>query len=266
MIATIRTKITNLWKHPLASQIDVNEESALEVHRRMIESKPLLMKFFLMRYREFLPALHATEHLSGPIIEVGSGAGFMERVIPQVIKTDILPSPYIDRVMNAMDLDYEDEELRAIFLNGVFHHIAEPIKFFSETQRCLQPGGRLVIVDPNNNYLSHIWSKSIDHYEYYDDKVQEWESPVEKRMTHANLAIAWVIFFRDRKRFEAEFPRLKIKNILYHTFLSYVVTGGMSYRQIIPTCLWPLIRLEEFLLHPFMKWLGGFMTIEIEKV
>jgi hypothetical protein len=105
----------------------------------------------------------------------------------------------------------------------------------------------------------------LDHYEFYDSTLTEWETPSAKTMTGANLAMAWIIFIRDADRFHKMFPKLKIKNIRYHTFFAYFVSGGMTYKAFIPASLLPVLDGVERLMAPLGRWLSSMMTIEIEK-
>ena len=257
--------VKKVWQHPLAKGIDINSPSAIESHREIFHSKPLLRRLYLGWYRECLPAFEETKDLRGNILEIGSGAGFLEEVIPNLIKTDIVPNPYASKVMDAMKLDFGNETLRCIFLMGVLHHVPFPARFLREAERCLIPGGRLVMVEPSNNFLQRFLARYLDHYEYFDDGVEDWVNGSTGRMANANLALPWVIFVRDRTRFEKEFPSLKIKPIRHHTFLSYVVTGGMTYRSFLPAFAAPLVDGIENLASPFMEKLGTSMTIDIVK-
>ena len=216
-------------------------------------------------YRDFLKAFEETKGLAGEVIEIGSGAGFLEKVIPGLIKTDVIPNPYAHKVTDAAKLDFGDKSLRCIFLMGVLHHVSFPDRFLEEAQRCLVPGGHLVMMEPNNNFLLRFLSRFLGHYEYFDDQIEDWVNGSTGRMTNANLALPWVIFVRDRARFEKKFPSLKINHIKCHTFLSYLVTGGMTYRSFLPSFTAPLIDGVEFLARPFMKKLGTAMTIDIVK-
>ena len=108
-------------------------------------------------------------------------------------------------------------------------------------------------------------TQNLDHYEYFDDAIEDWVNGSTGRMSSANLVLPWVIFIRDRLRFEKEFSQLKIQNIKYHTFLSYIVTGGMTYRSFLPGFFAPLVDLVEWLVSPWMKTLGTGMTIDIIK-
>lgn len=254
------------WQHPLAREIEIDGADAVTIHRQMLESKPLLKRNYVRWYRECLPAYEQTKNLPGDVIEIGSGAGFLEEIIPNLIKTDVVASPYVSKVMDATSLSYGNETLRCIFLIGVLHHIPLPAKFLKEAERCLVPGGRLVVVEPNNSFLQKFLTKNLDHYEYFDDTIQDWINGSTGRMSSANLALPWVIFRRDEVRFKKEFPLLQIKKIRYHTFLSYIVTGGMTYRSFLPGFAGPLVDLVEWLMSPWMKFLGTGMTVDLEKV
>lgn len=54
-------------------------------------------------------------------------------------------------------------------------------------------------------------------------------------LSGANVAIIWIIFERDRYLFEQEFPESQIFDISLHTPLSYLLSGGLSVRQLAPS-------------------------------
>jgi len=257
--------LKGLWQHPLVKGLEVDAEDTITAHRRMIEAKPLLKQHYLRWYRECLPAYEETKHLSGPLVEIGSGAGFLEELIPELVKSDVVPSPYTSRVIDATRMDFRDGEVRAFFLIGVLHHVPDPAAFLREAVRCLQPGGRLVVIEPTNNPLQRFLASRLDHYEYYDDAIPDWTNGTEGRMTRANLALSWVIFFRDRERFSREFPQLELAHVRYHTFLSYILSGGMTYRAFLPSFAAPIVDIVEALPGPVMKRLATAMTLDFVK-
>lgn len=269
MLYSLQVMLRRLLLHPLvrpmARSTDVEGEAAFEVHRRLIASKPLLRHVYSRWYRECLPAYEATRGMEGFAVEVGSGAGFLEEWIPGLVKTDCLENSYIHRVCDAMALDFPPASLKNLFGISVLHHFPRPEKFFDGALRSLKPGGRLVLVEPNNCFLEKLLCRWLHHYEYYDDRIPDWNNEVRGRLCHANLALPWVIFVRDRRRFEKEYPGLEILNIRYHTFLSYYVSGGMSFRQFFPSKGIPLVDGLERLAAPFMKRLGTMMTIDLRR-
>ena len=87
-----------------------------------------------------------------------------------------------------------------------------------------------------------------------------------RRLSTGNLALPWIIFYRDRKQFEKEFPSLRIVGLKPHTPFCYLLSGGLSYRQLLPSFMYPLVKGIELLLAPFNKYLGTLLTIELQKV
>ena len=257
--------VKKVWINPLAKDANVDHGQALGKHRKIIETNPFLRASYDRWYAEFEQAEADTRDLGGAMVEIGCGASYLEKKLPGVIKTDSVPNPYANQVANAQALPFADQSLRAIFLSGVLHHIPDPGKFLAEAERCLKPGGRLVMIEPNNSPIERLLCKYLDHYEYFDDTVPAWVTSEANSMTNANLAIPWVIFFRDRELFQSRFPRLKFHGIRYHTFIAYFVSGGMTYRPFLPKFCVPLVNAFEFLLTPFMRWLGTTMTVDLVK-
>jgi hypothetical protein len=76
----------------------------------------------------------------------------------------------------------------------------------------------------------------------------------------------WIIFYRDRKIFEKDFPNLKIIKIRNHTPFSYLLSGGFTLRQLVPGFFYPAAQALEYLLSPANNLIGMFMTVILEKV
>ena len=70
---------------------------------------------------------------------------------------------------------------------------------------------------------------------------------------------------RDREVFEREFADLKIVRIRNHTPLRYLLSGGLTLRQLVPSFSYRLVTVVEWLLSPLSGWLGMFQTIQLEK-
>ncbi len=85
---------------------------------------------------------------------------------------------------------------------------------------------------------------------------------VEERRT----AIIWIILVRDRMQFLERFPHLKIKKIRFHTPFRYLLSGGLSVRQLVPDVLFEPLSILEQCLSSFSRYLCMFMTVELEYV
>ncbi len=261
----LKTFIKKHLTDPLAKDLDIDDPATVLKHRQMIEAKPLLKKIYRDWYREYGPSIEVTQSLIGPLVEIGSGAGFSKAIYPQMITTDIAEAPYIDKVLDAQNMSYPDQSVRGFFLINVVHHFLKPAKFFKEVERTLMSGGRLVMLEPYNSPFNRLLCSNMDHYEYFDIIDASWEASDQSRMSKANMALTWNILVRDQKRFKQIFPNLEIVSIKAHTFLSYILSGGMSYKSFLPAFMSPCIDFIEWLCTPLMKWLGTTMTIVIQK-
>lgn len=261
----LASTLKKAWAYPAANEGDINAARTIVLHREIVERKRLLREAHMRWYRECLPAYRETTHLNGKLLEIGCGAGFLDKVIPGLYKTDVVENPYAQRVMNGMQLDFPNESLRAIFAIGVVHHMSDPSKFLSEAERVLEKGGRVVMLEPHNTFVQRFLCKFLDHYEFFDDTITDWANPRANRMSGANMAISWVMFIRDRNLFDRRFPGLQVKAIRYHTFLPYIASGGMAFRPFLPSAATPLVNASEVLLRPLMSKIGTIMTIDLVK-
>ncbi|MFT5208274.1 MAG: SAM-dependent methyltransferase, partial [Candidatus Omnitrophota bacterium] len=230
---------------PMAEGLDIDDPTTVIKHRQMIESKPLLKKIYRDWYQEYAASIKTTQSLNGPLIEIGSGAGFSKTIYPQMITTDITEAPYVDKVLDAQNMAYADQSVRGFFLINVVHHFLKPANFFKEVERTLMPGGRLVMLEPYNSPFNRLLCSNMDHYEYFDIIDASWEANDQSRMSKANMALTWNILIRDHERFKKAFPDLEIQSIKAHTFLAYILSGGMSYKSFLPAFMSPCINFIE---------------------
>jgi SAM-dependent methyltransferase len=252
--------------HPLAQELNVDDASAITVHRRILRGKKLMRLVYEHWYAELARGLEPTQSLEGlPIVELGCGAGFLEQIIPGVVKTDCVANSNAERVINAEEMPFEDNSVRLFLMTGAMHHMHEPVRFLREAERCLAPGGRVVMVEPTASPVGRLLTKLLHPYEFYDVKAQGWKNSGEGRMKNANCALPWIILVRDRAQYEAEFPRLQIREKRAHTLLAYYITGGMTYRSLVPAALAaPYMALEKCM-WPLLPGLCTLMTVQLEK-
>jgi hypothetical protein len=146
----------------------------------------------------------------------------------------------------------------------VLHHIADSRAFFTEALRCLKVGGKVIMIEPANTLWSRFIYKNF-HHELFDPQGR-WGLEEAGPLSQGNGAIPWIIFCRDRVIFESEFPSLRIMSMRNHTPLRYLLSGGLTLRQLVPSFTYPLVKAVECLLSPLNNWLGMFQTIELKKV
>ena len=260
------TWLLKLLKMPETRQIksteDIDEVESTVLHRNIIKKKGFLYKLYLEYYGIFKENIKDIP--GGLRIEIGSGGGFLKEVISDVITSDVLELPNVDKVFFAEKIPYPDKSVSAFFLLGTLHHIKEPEKFFSEINRCMKPGAKIIMIEPANTLFSRFFFKYI-HHEQFDEKKVDWKVDGKGRLGDANLAIPWIIFIRDREKFLKKYPELEIIQIKKHTPFRWFLSGGLSYRQFVPSASFGLFTSVEKLLSPFSNTLGSFMTIVLKK-
>jgi hypothetical protein len=128
----------------------------------------------------------------------------------------------------------------------------------------LKPGAKVIMIEPTNTPFSRLIFKHI-HHEQFDEKNDSWQVNGKGRMADANLAMPWAIFSRDKKKFLVKYPDLEILQINKHTPFRWFLSGGMAYRQFVPSASFGFFTKIEKLLSPFDNILCSFMTIVIKK-
>jgi SAM-dependent methyltransferase len=234
--------------HPLTAGRDLDDPATTDLRRQVVQSKPFLKAI----YDEWYAALAAElPTITGAVLELGSGAGYCEQFIPGLITSEIFFCPGVRLVADAQRLPFADSTLRAIVFTDVLHHMPDVRRFFAEAARCLRAGGKILMVEP---WVSG-WSRLVYarlHHEPFQPEAPEWTFPSTGPLSGANGALPWIVFARDRSKFEAEFPQFAIESIRPFMPLRYLVSGGVGMRSLMPGFM-----------HPFWAWcensLNGWM-------
>ena len=107
----------------------------------------------------------------GARLEIGSGTGVISEVFPDVITSDMKLLPFIDLVLDAEELPFADNSLRAVFAINVFHHLPNPRAFFAEMLRVLRPGGGVVLIEPFYGPIASWVFKGLHQSEAFEPDV-----------------------------------------------------------------------------------------------
>lgn len=239
------------------------------VHQRDVwQSKRVLRLVYQGWYERITNALSENR----PVVEIGSGCGNFKESFPEVIATDAIDAgPWIDRVVDARTLPFNSGEVGNFVLIDVLHHLSRPLEFLRAASLALQPGGRIVLLEP----ASTPWARlvlGVFHHEPVDrsqDLFGEDGSPEPENVgfTFANQAIASLLFVDGGDKTMDRVPGLKLVRVEYSDFIVYPATGGFSYLNLMPSMLVrPLYRLERSLMSRFGSLIAMRLLVVLERV
>lgn len=248
--------------HPLTRGLDLDDPRTTLLRRRIIREKMFLRRLYQEWYQSIVAALPPG---AGPVLELGSGAGFLPEFIPDLINSEIFYLPGLAAVLDGQRLPLRDGVLRALVMVDVFHHLPRPRRFLAEAARCVRPGGVAVMIEPWVSPWSRLIYRRL-HPEPFYPEATDWEFPSSGPLSGANGALPWIIFARDRRRFEVEFPQWQIRRIEPGLPFRYLLSGGVSLVSLSPAWTFGGWRRLEKLLQPWMKYLAMFARIELLRV
>jgi SAM-dependent methyltransferase len=257
-------KITEWLKLPQAKNIrNLDDVSTTLLHAKIIQDKPFLKKLYLDFYNTFKKSIPQNGG-NKLLVELGSGGGFIKEIVPNAVTSDVLKLPGVDKHFSVLKMPFDNNSVDAYFMIDVLHHINDAAVFFKEMDRTLKAGGKIVMIEPANTAWGRFIYQNFHHERF--DPLGGWGFEKTGPLSSANGAIPWIIFYRDRKQFERQFPSLKIVRLDPHTPLRYLISGGVSMRQMLPSFLYGAVKGLEIILSPFNKYIGMFLTIEINKI
>lgn len=254
--------LRSLLAHPLTAGLDLDDPATTELRKQIISSKRLLREIYDEWYAKLACELPAVD---GAILELGSGAGYCERFILGLITSEVFPCPDVRLVADARRLPIRNDSLRAIVFTDVLHHMPDVRQFFSEASRCLRRGGKILMIEP----WVTPWSRFIYtrfHHEPFRPDAADWSFPSTGPLSGANGALPWIVFARDRARFEKEFPEFEIGCIQPFLPFRYLLSGGVGMRSLVPGFTHSILSGIEHMLKRRMSNLGMFAFIAVSRV
>jgi SAM-dependent methyltransferase len=229
--------------------------------QQLIRRKPALRRLYEETYGRYAACLSRCPP-DGLAVELGSGASFVKDVLPEVVTTDVIPYPHVDRVVDATRMPFADRSVRALFLLNVFHHVADPAAFLREAERVLVPGGRVLIADQYPGIVGGFVYRYL-HHEPFDAKANDWRFPSSGPLSDANGALAWIVFERDRARLEREHPGLQVAAYARHTPLRYWLAGGLKRWSLLPGFLFGAATALDRALLALSPRFASFVDVEL---
>lgn len=253
--------LRRLLGHPLTASLDLDDPATTELRKQIILSKPFLKAIYDEWYTILVRGLPSGE---GHVLELGSGAGYMARFLPELITSEVFYCSGVRLVADGRRLPFAEGSLRGILMTNVLHHIPNVREFFREALRCLRPGGKILMIEP----WVTPWSRFVYthfHHEPFDPEAPDWSFAADGPLSSANGALPWIIFDRDREKFRAEFPGLVVERVCPLMPFRYLVSGGVAMRSLMPGFTHSMWASLERALDAQMSRLGMFAAVSVVK-
>lgn len=256
--------LKRLLAHPLTKGMDPDDPQTTALRRRIIKEKAFLRGIYEEWYAALAQAVPDPAVCRGKVLELGSGGGFLDETLPECLRSEVFHLPGVDLVLDARRLPFAAHSLRALLMVDVLHHIPDATLFFREAERVLAPGGVIALWEPWNTPLSRRLFTL--HHEPFEPEAADWPFPERGPLSGANGALPWIIFERDLDRFRQDFPLLRLESLTRDFPLSYLLSGGVSLRSLLPGLSLPLVRGLERLAHPFDRFTAMFAFIVVRRI
>lgn len=256
----VKNWFQSVLAHPEIRGADIDEPAAVLRHARIINGKPFLRGLYAEWYGMLRSAL--PQGVPGAVVELGSGGGFIREVIPEAVTTDVQPAGGLCTALDATALPFRRGSLKAIVMVDVLHHLPRVSSFFRDASRCVNTGGVIAMIEPWNTAWSRFFYRHF-HREPFDPDATDWQVAGGGPMSCSNQALPWILFQRDRIRFQKTFPQWELQEIHLHTPFRYVLSGGVSYRGVMPAFTFNFWQSAEKKLAAGMRYFALFATIKL---
>lgn len=254
----LNRSVKQLFWEKEALGLDIDSPDAVAVHAAMLRAKPCLNAIYRRWYQTLLRCLPLDG--SGPVLEIGTGGGFLKSVMPGLITSDIQSGPNTELVCDGCALPFKSDLLRAIVLLNTFHHLPDVPQFLTEAARCLKPGGVILMIEPWTTAWSQMVYRFL-HHEPFDKKRKAWRLTKGGPLSQSNSALPWIVFQRDVERFEAKYPTLRLIGLVPHMPFSYLLCGGFSVRSPLSEAQMGYVFRLEKIVARWVPQLAMFATI-----
>ena len=206
------------------------------------------------------------ESIPGLGLEVGSGiSNFKGSLHEKIIRMDIQKAKGLDVVADAHFLPFRNELFSKIFLFDVLHHLDCPLVFFSEANRVLANGGRIIMVEPGITPISKFFYKMFHQEPVEMDWVPKKNClpDFNKDPYDSNQAIPTLLFFKYNKIFDELNISFNIIKKNWISLFAYPLSGGFKSWSLIPSFFVnPILKFEDLLL-PIVGPLMAFRLIVV---
>jgi hypothetical protein len=119
------------------------------------EKKPVLQAVYRSFYKEITAG--KVDPAKGLVVELAQALEFPRTSSRIALRPTYSPNPWLDRLENAYELNFNDSSIRNLILFDVFHHLKYPGSALVEFWRVVMPRGELFS-------SNRLWSCSVNWF------------------------------------------------------------------------------------------------------
>ena len=203
--------------------------------------------------------------VEGETLEVGAGTGLTKDIWEgEIITSDILETPWVDKILDAQDIDLPESSFQNILGIDIIHHLKKPYSFFNESLKILSNGGKLILIEPWITPISFIFYKLMHHekiifsHDYLKNSRNPW---------NGNMAVPNLIFSSKGKNFIEKYPDFEIEIMKKISFFDFQITGGFKSWSLVKNHgLYSFfLKMDQFLSFA-MPFIGFRIIIVLKKI
>lgn len=253
-------------QEPELRGVSIDGAARVDAHRAVLARKRMIRDVFVEFHHLFRALAQRYLDARGAQVEIGAGVAPMRDSYADVLATDVVHEPRLDCVMDAQQFPFAAQSVGVVYAQNSFHHVPDPERFFAELTRVLSPGGGSVLLEPYYGPLASVLYPRLFSSEGFDKGATDWRIAAGGPMQGANQAQSYVVFVRDRERFMRTFPALDIVHRqALGSYLRYLASGGLNFRQLVPDWATPGLRGVEWALTPLHAVLALHHVVVVRK-
>lgn len=195
-----------------------------EPHRRAWRGKPALRHYYRCEIFDRIIA----EMRPGAALEIGTGPGFFADYHPGMTGIDVMPSHPSAVSGDVHKMPFTDRAFANVVGVDILHHLARPGQALGEIARVLEPGGRLILVEPWAGPVGRLFYRYL-HHEDCAPVNDPWTAafPAGKNAMDGNAIIPWTVLFARAVELGAHAPFV-VRRCAPFGILAYAATGGFQ--------------------------------------
>jgi SAM-dependent methyltransferase len=193
--------------------------------------------------------------------------GNIKEHVPDCITTDLFDNPWLDRRENAYALSFAEGSLSNLILFDVWHHLEFPGRALAEARRCLAPGGRVILFEPDMGALPRLVYEYGHHEPVAFSEPITWDPPAgfspEAAPYFAAQSRAHRIFVRGEQR--DRLAGWKVLEVARFAAFSYLASGGFRGPQFLPSPAYPVARAMDRILTRVPALFSARLLVVLER-